>query len=277
MSNVTKTLSSLLVILVVISSGNSQSTIQSILTTSDNTPIPYVNIGIEGKAIGTVSDERGEFILELPAIHEQAEITFSSIGFETKKIKATDITDKVIMKATSYQVEEVVITGKKLKEKRLGIKSTAQNIQSGFQTNSLGAELAVKMKVKRRQRVYPKTFNISITQNNCDSLFFRLNFYDVENGRPGKNVTTENIFITTKIDSGILQFDLIPYNLEFEDDFFVGLEWVRDQCPDMSEGDINFSSKLFKKFFYRSVSQDEWSKIGIVGVGMWLDVFYEKK
>ncbi|MDD7913828.1 carboxypeptidase-like regulatory domain-containing protein [Polaribacter ponticola] len=44
--------------------------------------IPYVNIWIENENIGTTSNEKGEFELEIDSTKN---ILFSAIGFETKK------------------------------------------------------------------------------------------------------------------------------------------------------------------------------------------------
>ena len=57
-----------------------------------------------------------------------------------------------------------------------------------------------------------------------------------------------------------------------KDDFFVGLEWIRDFCPEENEDGLKFSGKLFKSLYYKSTSFDKWKKLKIMGIGMWLEV-----
>jgi len=47
-------------------------------------PIPYVNIGIVKKNIGTVSDSEGKFDLKFPMTLENDTIKLSSIGYKSK-------------------------------------------------------------------------------------------------------------------------------------------------------------------------------------------------
>ena len=48
--------------------------------------IPYVNIGISEKAVGTVSTEHGKFDLAIPVDYSRDSLTISSVGFEASVI-----------------------------------------------------------------------------------------------------------------------------------------------------------------------------------------------
>ncbi len=257
---------------------NAQSIISGVVLLHDNSRIPYVNIGIAEEGIGTVSDDRGRFSISIPEGFMNSELTISAIGFKTANFPLSPITKeiKIFMEEQVYSVDEVVISQNKLNSKILGIKVESDNIQAGFTDNSLGAEIAIKMNVKRKETVYPNKLHFRLAENDCDSLFFRINFYEVKNGKPGKNITPKSIYLSTMIEKGDVALDLTQYNLTFDDDFFVSLEWLRDQCPRMTEKGINFSSALFKKMYYKQTSQAKWSKLSIAGVGIWLDVGYEK-
>lgn len=254
----------------------SQQTISGIVKLKSQTPIAYVNIGIEGAGVGTVSDADGRFELDIPPIEGSKPLTFSAIGYKTVAFPISNTTNEIeaYMEEEVYAVEEVLVNASKLKSRILGNKVEKDNIQSGFEDNSLGAEFALKMKVKRREVVYPKTINFRLSDNVCDSLFFRVNFYNIKGGKPGKNITPKSIYFSTYTEKGDVSVDLTQYNLSFDDDFFVSLEWVRDQCPAIEESGINFSSSLFKKMYYRQTSQASWSKLSAVAIGVWLEVAY---
>src|SRR5258705_13688572 len=49
-------------------------------------PIPFVNVGIFEKNIGTLSDPDGSFELTIPSQYAHDSIIFSSIGFRQRKI-----------------------------------------------------------------------------------------------------------------------------------------------------------------------------------------------
>ena len=68
-------------------------------------PIPYVNIWVENENIRTTSEENGEFFIAASA---NKNLIFSILGFEKRIIKASEVSN-VIMKAVSFQLDEVVI------------------------------------------------------------------------------------------------------------------------------------------------------------------------
>ena len=64
---------------------------KGVIMDSFNTPIPYVNIGILHKSIGTVSNDLGEFSLKLHESMKSDTIRISCFGFESKKIIVENI------------------------------------------------------------------------------------------------------------------------------------------------------------------------------------------
>ncbi len=68
-------------------------TIKGVVKDEKNTPLPFVNVVIEGTAIGTNTDMDGYYEIEVP---EHAVLEFSSIGYMNKSIKATNKTSTVL-------------------------------------------------------------------------------------------------------------------------------------------------------------------------------------
>ena len=48
-------------------------------------PLPYANISIEEANFGSISDDKGHFIIELD--HKNYELTFSYLGFQTISLR----------------------------------------------------------------------------------------------------------------------------------------------------------------------------------------------
>ena len=85
----------------------SQETIKGIVTDENNQPLLGANVFWFNTAIGTTTDENGNF-----TIKKSPETTFlvvSYIGFETKKIEITSNTISVVLKEVNT-LKEVTIT-----------------------------------------------------------------------------------------------------------------------------------------------------------------------
>lgn len=74
--------------------------------------LPFVNIGVQNKSIGTISNENGDFILKLRSGEVSDTLIFSYIGFKSQYIPAKDliIKGKVIeLEPNIIPLQEVVI------------------------------------------------------------------------------------------------------------------------------------------------------------------------
>jgi len=87
-----------------------QRKINGTVTDEDGTPMPGVNIQVEGTAIGTISDVSGKFTIEVQ--DENSVLTFSFIGYNSQRIVVgtqTTITVKLLPDIT--KLDEVVVVG----------------------------------------------------------------------------------------------------------------------------------------------------------------------
>ncbi len=231
--------------------------------------LAYVNIGIVGRNIGTVSNSRGEFRIEFDKKFDEDTIRISMIGYKSLNFKVIDFKNKIInnpsiqLEQNVFAFKEVVISHKKLKEKVLGNETESKVMIGGFTSNELGNEVGVVIKIKRSP-TYIENFSVSIASNEYDSLKFRLNFYDLKDGFPDKNILKENIIIYSQIEEGRLIVDLSEYNIVVRDDFFVSLEWIEN----LGEDGLFFSlSVLGGPLLSKHTSQGEWEKVGPIGIG----------
>ncbi|MDG1477043.1 MAG: carboxypeptidase-like regulatory domain-containing protein [Vicingaceae bacterium] len=233
--------------------------------------LPYVNIGVVGKNIGTVSNYNGDFQIEVDKKYHNDTLKISMIGYKSLTFNVSNF-KALIRKNSILQMEkeitelkEFVVSSKGLKEKILGNKTTSKTVSLGFTSNNLGNEIGVKIKIKKSP-TYLKDFNVSIVKNEFNNLKFRLNFYDVKDGKPNKSILKENIIVTSTKKEGVLTVALDKYNIVVYNDFFVTLEWIEDLGD--KEG-LTFSAGFAgSATVVRSTSQDNWEKIGAISVGL---------
>lgn len=231
--------------------------------------LPYVNVGVVGKNVGTVTDINGVFSLEIDAKYDADTLMMSMIGYEDLVFMVRDfksgVGDDSIFKITSIttDLQEIVISGSQLKSKILGNKTKSKNIRGHFVTDELGNEVGIIIKIKKSP-TYIDKFHASIVENKYGLLKFRLNFYSVKDKMPHENILKENIFVETQIKEGVLTVDLSAYNIVVEDDFMVSLEWIED----LGEDGLYFSMSFFgSPVISRKTSQAYWKKQKPVGIG----------
>lgn len=251
--------------------------IGQVIDAATKEPLPYVNIGLLNKNIGTVSDETGYFELEVNTEQNSRDtLRFSMIGFETKSYTLNDFINQneieVYLAEKSTALDEVILSSKRknYQTKILGNKTTSKALYAAFTSNKLGNEMGFIVRARKHPMILKK-FNISLVENDYGPIKFRLNIYDVLNGLPNKTLLKDNIFIETEESSGIVSLDLTPYEIILDQDFFIAIEWIEDLGP----GKLYFSGGFFgAPLFAREVSQGTWEKIGTASVGMNVEVRY---
>lgn len=243
----------------------------TISSTQTDRPLPYVNIGIYNKDKGTVSNENGEFELYIPDTYINDTIKISSIGFETKVFAVKDFI-KIIsengnlsLSEKEIELQEVLVSNKKLKEKVIGNKTKSRMMRGGFKNSELGNELGIKIKIKRSP-TYINKFRANLTSNTGEEMKFRLNFYDINKGLPDDRIIDESIIFKIDAKEGLFTLDLSQYDIIVEDDFFLTLELIENKGP--KESEIFFSAGLLgNATVTRLTSQAKWEKLGMIGIG----------
>ena len=92
-----------------------------VLDAETRQPLPFVNIGILNKNLGTVSDEHGDFLLQLNPEFPLDTLRFSMIGFGRKDFIVQDYLEQekaeniILLKEEVLLLEEVTVVRKKQK------------------------------------------------------------------------------------------------------------------------------------------------------------------
>jgi len=244
--------------------------------------LPYVNIGIVGKNIGTVSNINGEFTINLPNSYNSDTLRFSMIGYKSQSYEVRKFKNKFInhqdliihLEQSMVALKEVVIIDKKKwKTKILGNVNETDNVVSGFYSEKLGTEVGTIIKI-RKSPTYVENFSFYIAENTFDSLFFRLNIYNLKKGKPFENILDKNIFIQTNVKKGKVTIDLEKYNIVMQDNFFISLEYVKP-LSQSGGNEMLFGSGFFNSPSYsRFTSQGDWNKDAFMCLGFNVKVKY---
>jgi hypothetical protein len=224
-------------------------------------PIEYVNIGIAGKGIGTVSNNNGKYVLILDAEFENDTLLVSCIGYYPFSIKVSEFkklkTQTIYLDEKIFSLKEVVIHPKIYKERILGITSKSKSFTAGFKENKLGYEFGILIKVKKSTII--EKVNINIALCTYDTILYRLNIYKVVGRMNFENILQKPIYIKLSKDqiNEKVIIDLESYNLEVNGDFLITIEHIKDLGP----GELMFCGSLLDKTYYRLTSQGNWYTI----------------
>jgi hypothetical protein len=183
-------------------------------------PIPYVNIWVENENIGTTSEENGEFSISASA---NKSLIFSILGFDKRIIKASEVAN-VVLKATSFQLDEVVIA-RRFESKKIEIGQINNPILEAFDN---GPRIDVKFfpySDSYKKTKYIKKVSI-LTDSRIDNATVKIHFYKVDsNGFPSDELLTKDCIVTVK--KGVVRnsFDLTDFNLKIpKTGIFIGFE-----------------------------------------------------
>jgi len=257
--------------------------IKGVIISDKNEPLDYVNIGIVGTSLGTVSDEEGQFQLFFNESVKGSDIVrFSSIGFESQNISVLDLKKEnnltITLATKTTQLEEVVVIPEFLNSKIKGNKNTDARMNVFYSISkkpnqNLGAEIGRKFKIKKKSRL--KKVRFYIAQNNFDTVLFRINVYNIKKRKPGKNILSQNIIheVVGK-KSGWIEVDLMPYQILTNRSVVVGVEWIGHSKNGKSLTLPITIPSVGSVHFYKYGSQNKWKRFGLMSSCMELEYGY---
>ncbi len=243
-----------------------------VLDKSSNTPIAYANIGIVGKSIGTVSDEKGLFSLNLENSSANDTLMISVIGYESQILTVAATKQRCtkdcifLLSKISYELKEVEIASRKLTRRVVGVPNPNENISIGYQGQQLGQELGIF--IKNKKPAFLQEVSIYVGKCEGDSVTFRLNVYNEKKGMPKDNILKAPIYLNyaCKDVSPAFKVDISKENIYLVSHFFITLENIKENKVIES---FLFSGKLFNGgSYFRDTSQSSWEKFPIISLGI---------
>ncbi len=203
-------------------------------TDANGKTLPFVNIGIPLKNIGTISDADGFFSLRINKNNINDTLYFSMLGYKTsavpiKKILNNNLSVTIKLKQITYKIGKVIVNPKKYRFKTFGNTFNDKNRMAGYRINKLGNEIGVLMKNNKAGIIGSVAFNIA--ECSYDTLFLRLNIYEFKDKQIGQNILKQPYYIKLskeEIDKsdGAVKLDLNDLHLKINGNFLVSLETV---------------------------------------------------
>ncbi|GGK65840.1 carboxypeptidase-like regulatory domain-containing protein [Rufibacter glacialis] len=245
-----------------------------------NAPVPFVNIGVIGQGVGTVSSEQGTFILSLPDSLDARTLQVSAIGYRPVTWKVGEFKQKfgsreavIHLKEEAVALREVVVRPQKFKTKVVGNETDSKSIMGGFKSNGLGSEIGTVLSINRPSFLEKVTFNLA--NNAYDTLFLRINIYRMGKNGPEENLLSAPIYLTAlkkDVVNGI-SLDMQEHQIYLEADVLLSLELVKD----LGHGGLLFSGGFMNSdSYFRKASQDVWQKVPIIGLGFNATISFAK-
>ena len=234
-----------------------------VLDSVTQTALPFVNIGIRDKNIGTATLSDGSFSIHIPLQYEQDTLTFSMVGYEKWSLPLQDSSrvhqQTFKLKQRTTGLKPVTITTSKLVERSFGIRNSKAllHFTDGSTQQRDIFEIAQLIKLDTvLSRI--TSVNLHINQARRDSGTFRINFYGYDGSRPTERILEKSIVQKKSIQEGWLKFDLTAYDVYLKGRFIVALEFIptgRKSDPIYYEVKLGGSAKSF----LRTSSQGAWS------------------
>lgn len=194
------------------------------------TPLSYVNIGIKGNNVGTISDAEGYFTLSIPEpLLLYDSLTFSALGYKNQSLFIAGLANeevRIMLQPAPVALPEVADASGEWKEKTIGVKS-ASPILHGMATSRQGdiLEIAQPIKVKKKP-LQLLTARLYLNSTVGDSCTFRVKIYADEEGEPGNLLAVEDVLSTQKADKGWITADLEESGLIMDESFFISFEFI---------------------------------------------------
>lgn len=230
--------------------------------------LPWVNIGIRNKDLGTVSAEDGTFALRLAGLLDNDTLKFSAVGYHELRVSVKDLDPqqyrKVVLHRRINQLKEVVITNKKPRINLVGIDSYTPEMWVGLslkEENSY-AEIAQLIPISSTARLISVNVGTAGFKGAKDSVSFRLNIYKSENGSPGERLVEKSILKSFSKEAKMLRFDLRSEEIFLEEDCVLSIEYLaKDRNKKLRL--LSFrANRMGKGGFSRIASIGKWIPMG---------------
>ena len=244
---------------------NSQTIIHGVVKSEENKSLSYCAIGIKDTDIGAITNENGFYKIIIPNELQNKYVVFKAEGYEEKNVQILELKANpyVYLKLKTSNIQEVVLTAKKLKEKTIGEKSRPMlTFSKMFEKNFPTIEQGNIFEIYKKTKLKSFSFHI-IPSSKYENITLKLNIYDVKNSLPNQSLLNENIIYKTS-STGWQTIDLSKYKLIFNnlDKIAITLQLVDYNTLKDTEFVFGISAKksLSKNLIFRFQSQSQWEK-----------------
>ncbi|AZA60332.1 alpha/beta fold hydrolase [Chryseobacterium indoltheticum] len=258
----------------------SQTISGTVISKNENQPVSYAKIGVDKENIGVITNENGNFTIDLSKANTSNKIKVEVAGYEPFTETVANFVkqdqQKIYLKEKVKNIQEVVLKTKKLVDKNWGVntktKSVMYSVNPAFKKEDFLGETALEFKASKKSKI--KNINLNIASITADRpVIMRYTIYNEKNGLPNESILDEEITVELtkdKIVDGTFTLDVNDKNIWVQGKFFVGIQFLRE-----FEGRLNISAALFRTGYIRKF-YDEWKKMTIAAPAINIDVKVDK-
>lgn len=249
-------------------------TVQGTLINSETKePIAYATVKNDKLKKSVLSKSDGTFTFN-EDLDAGLVLEIEAWGFETKKITISDLKKIQILELTEATelLQEIIIppANAKISNKTYGrsnegsglIKASAQVYRKDDYDK--GSEFGVIVSNKGLSQL--ESFHIHLSENESKKLVFKLQIYEVVNGKPSKKINHENIlFSISNKNMGWQKLDLTSHDIYIDSDvskFAFTLKLVDADFDSKSTSLIfNTGATVNNQLIIKTSEYDNWTKI----------------
>jgi len=209
-----------------------------VLDAATQQPVIYAHVGIVGKNVGTITNEQGLFSLSATSVGKGDTLRVTMLGYETLNyLIPSAVSDSISLRLhihpRSYDLPTVTFFPKG-EQQQIG--ATEDDLLFdvwGAGGLATGEELGRAFRVPSGRTVRMDTCYLHLRRNHSDSLLFRLNIYQLENGKPGRPLLDSDVRFRVKpgeneADDGWITVPLVGEQLILDTDFVLTIELLRN-------------------------------------------------
>jgi len=248
----------------------------------DKKPISGARIGIENTDFGDLSDENGNFQIDLTNFDKNSSLKIYVSEFQPYNIKISDFLNsdrKIVLTEKVMNIEPININPKKYKFKNFGTSNSKTNY-CGYDSENkdrLFREYAIKVENKKHLKI--KRINVNIVDHsfiNSATLIFDIQGSKNDFPDDQKSLTNETLKLTfskNDIKNKMISLDVSEQNIWTNEDFFVLV-----RVDDNLKGRLYFGGNIFafsKDTYYRNYF-GKWNKFSTGEPSINIDVQIEK-
>ncbi|MGB5654586.1 MAG: carboxypeptidase-like regulatory domain-containing protein [Robiginitalea sp.] len=237
-------------------------------------PLPFVNIGIVDRAIGTVSDEEGSFLLEFrrEKVGPADVLRISSLGYEATEIPLSRLEQSTKhftfrLEPSPIGLDEVIVSTSELfeVEEEVGYPNMmGRGIGYWKDSVALGGELGSRIRVDNGLRRLNALF-FQVLDNPSDSVQLRVNIYetDIKSTYPGRNANNSgrSILHTLRKGESLVAIDLSFAEIWVRNDFIISMELLGVYGTERVGLSLPAGPYTGGDSFRRYASQSRWERL----------------
>lgn len=222
-----------------------------------NEVVPFVTISFTDKNndyFGSITNEKGTFVVKKYLLNYTDSISFSCIGYKTKKIAILELnTNKeniIILDNENYKIDNVIVYGKKEKNKIIEL-GTHKNITDGGDFFPIWEENALYIENDKNIKGYLKNINIKLTNKPNLKIPLRVHVYSVDSvtHAPYKELLKESVVATTdNYKRKWISVDIRKYKIYFpKQGLFIGVQFLPLRDLEIYDSNIKCVSMYSRK------------------------------